>query len=231
MRIALIIVLLSFFNFAHAQNTLNVSLKKKLDSIGVLDQKYREAQTILNRGGNADSVADLFGRSSKGLFMFLINDMQRVDSLNMLQVKAMINHYGYPGKSLVGVPTNEVAWNVIQHSPHIKDYISIIEKASKHHELPFTLYGKMLDRRLMEEGKAQIFGTQIYGLTVVDRASGKKEWRMFVWPVRAANHVNAVRKKAGFEQSIEAYARSFGVTYSPITLAEVKELQKAVNKF
>src|SRR3954469_18907572 len=102
MKIMLTIIYVSFFFFSNAQSTQNIFLKKKLDSIYVLDQKYREAQTALSKGGNADSIAALFGRSSKGLFMFLVNDMQRVDSLNMLDVKAIIKTYGYPGKSLVG---------------------------------------------------------------------------------------------------------------------------------
>ncbi len=211
---------------ARAQTKLNLPLKHKLDSIYVLDQKYRAALTALNSGGKADSIAALFNRPAKGLFMVLLTDMQRVDSLNLVEVQSIIKTYGYPGKSLVGEPTNEAAWYVIQHSSHIQDYINVIEQAAKQKEIPFRQYGQMLDRLLMEEGKEQIYGTQIYSLTATNKTTGKKEMRLFVWPVRNASEVNTLRKKAGFDQSIEAYAKSFGVSYNPMTLAEVEALKK-----
>ena len=69
-----------------AQKGINKILKHNLDSIYVLDQKYREATIVLNKGGNADSIATNFHTVKSGLFMFLINEMQRVDSLNLESV-------------------------------------------------------------------------------------------------------------------------------------------------
>ncbi|WP_342644809.1 DUF6624 domain-containing protein [Mucilaginibacter sp. CSA2-8R] len=226
MKPAFIILLLCYSVLVQAQAQINLPLKHKLDSIYVLDQKYRAALTALNSGGKADSIAALFNRPAKGLQWFLISDMPRVDSLNMLKIRSVIKIYGYPGKSLVGELTNEVAWNVIQHSPHIKEYIRMVEKAAKHKEIPFTLYAKMQDRLLVEEGKEQIYGTQIQGLSITNKNTGKQEMHMFVWPIYDASKVNALRKKAGFDQSIEAYAKTFGVTYLRMSLAEVEALRK-----
>ena len=49
---------------------------------------------------------------------------------------------------------------------------------------------------------------------------------MFVWPVQNAANVNTVRKKAGFEQSVQEYAKTFGLTYKPMTLADVQRLKR-----
>ncbi|UEG52926.1 hypothetical protein LLH06_18430 [Mucilaginibacter daejeonensis] len=226
MRTTFTLILSAFISFVNAQHGPNLFLKRKLDSILMLDQRYREAQVALSKGANKDSIARMFGRSSDGLFMFLVNDMQRVDSLNMLEVEGIIKKYGYPGASLVGTPTNEVAWNVIQHSPHIKDHIELIRKAAAKKEIPFTLYAKMQDRLLMDEGKEQVYGTQIYGMMVPNKSTGKKDYVMFVWPVKDPANIDRIRLKAGFDQPIAAYARTFGVTYKRYTLAEVESLKK-----
>ncbi|MCZ6333785.1 hypothetical protein O5173_25875, partial [Escherichia coli] len=44
------------------------------------------------------------------------------DSLNMKTIEHIISKYGYPGKTLVGEPTNQAAWYVIQHSTKIGKY-------------------------------------------------------------------------------------------------------------
>lgn len=57
--------------------------------------------------------------------------MQKRDSLNLIKVEEIIKQYGYPGKSLVGEPTNIAAWYVIQHSSKIGDYLLMIEQEAK----------------------------------------------------------------------------------------------------
>ncbi|WP_256007472.1 DUF6624 domain-containing protein [Pedobacter deserti] len=191
-----------------------------------MDQKYRSALSALYEEGNADSIGAVFGRSSKDLFMVLLAEMKQVDSSNLIEVDGIIKTYGYPGRSLVGTPTNEAAWHVIQYSPRIKNYIKVVQKAARQKQLSFELYCKMVDRMLMEEGREQIYGTQISGLAVADSSTGKTEWRMFVWPIRNAAKVDKLRKRAGFLQSIQEYAASFGVVYSPFTLRDVEHLKR-----
>jgi hypothetical protein len=69
--IIIIIVHISFFS--ERTKKINEPLKRVLDSIYLLDQKYREATVILNNGGNAESIAASFQTTKSGLFMFLIN--------------------------------------------------------------------------------------------------------------------------------------------------------------
>jgi hypothetical protein len=44
------------------------------------------------------------------------------------------------------------------------------------------------------------------------------------WPIRDPAHVNERRKKAGFEQTVEANAQRLGIEYRPLTLNDVKKL-------
>ena len=107
--------------------------------------------------------------------------------------------YGYPGTSLVGLPTNEAAWWVIQHSADIGRYLPLIKQAGRQKELPFKLVATMQDRYLMRQGKEQLYGTQINCQQVTNQQTGQKGVDCYVWPIAQASQVNQRRKEAGFE--------------------------------
>ncbi len=183
---------------------LNLSLKKSLDSVLVLDQKYR-----------ANMSMETWGLQMK------------IDSSNMNYIAKIIEKHGYPGASLVGDKTATAAWYVIQHSNRIPEYINQIEKAALERELPYRLYGMMLDRHLMGQNKPQIYGTQgsSYFMGTPDEVS-------FIWPVENPEKVNERRKEAGFSDSIEASAkRIFGddFEYKSMSMEEVNAILKKVN--
>lgn len=75
----------------------------------------------------------------------------------------------------------------------------------------------MEDRYLMYQGKEQIYGTQ--GTTSLFK-SGKNE--SFIWPIQNPERVNQRRKKAGFSQTIEEYAKRFQINYRVVKLSEVQ---------
>lgn len=75
----------------------------------------------------------------------------------------------------------------------------------------------MLDRYLMNKNKEQIYGSQCTMRTL--KASGKNEW--IIWPIKNAGAVNKRRKNAGFEDTIEDYAKSFEVKYRVVKLSEI----------
>jgi hypothetical protein len=125
--------------------------------------------------------------------------------------------YGYLGRALVGEETCDAAWNVIQHSPKIDKYLGIIRKAAREKELPFRLYAMMYDRYLVKHKKEQIYGTQI---SMLHLKNGKSDW--FVYPIKNPNKVNKLRRKAGFDQSVEENAKRLDVEYRVIKISEVK---------
>ncbi len=76
----------------------------------------------------------------------------------------------------------------------------------------------MEDRYLMMEGKPQIYGTQ--GMSYEDERGS------FIWPIENPETVNQRRKEAGFEETIEDYAKVlFGddYVYQPRTMEQINK--------
>jgi hypothetical protein len=200
------------------QSRININLKKQLDSIIVLDQKYRGLLMQMSDSVKKDSIANVIGVSKEKVEMELWNLQRKLDSLNLLFIETIFKKYGYPGKSLVDTPTNEVAWYVIQHSEKIPQYFETIKKAGTKGELPFTLVAMMEDRYLMNQHKEQIYGTQV---TCRQTKTGINE--CFVWPIKDAKDVNERRTKAGFKSTVEENAKNLGVEYKMIHLSDLAD--------
>jgi len=115
---------------------------------------------------------------------------------------------------MVGEPTNTVAWYVLQHSNKISEYLPIIKKAGEEGEIPMNLVAMMEDRYLMNEGMPQVYGTQ-------GRMDDSKE---YIWPIDDPENVNTRREQAGFDTTIEEYAKQlFGpdFEYEPLSMDDI----------
>lgn len=187
------ILLMLVSGTACGQHKINIVLKKQLDSIMIKDQLYRDTLSLLMDPLKGDSVAKSLSLTKQEASGRYWTKQNRIDSLNLVFVEGAIKQYGYPGKTVVDTPTNEAAWYVIQHSPKIHQYINVIKKAADNKEIPFRLYAMMLDRDLMNQGKEQVYGTQVTCRII---KSGKNE--CFVWPISNAAAVNDRRKKSRF---------------------------------
>jgi uncharacterized membrane protein YphA (DoxX/SURF4 family) len=175
---------------------LDLRLKRRLDSIVVLDQKYRGENTSENW------------------------EMQRLlDSSNMEFVEKYFIEKGYPGKSIVGESTSLAAWYVLQHNPDkIPTYLPLIKEAAQKGEISMRSAAMMEDRYLMNEGKPQIYGTQ--GMNFDDERGS------FIWPIEDPENVNERRMKVGYDQTIEEYAKLlFGedFEYKVLSIDDVKQ--------
>lgn len=209
---------------ARAQGTPDAALRKELDSLFVVDQKYRMMMGFT--GARGDSLVRALNVSREQLPEYLGREMMRVDASNLQRLEQIIGQYGYPGKTLVGEPTNVAAFYIIQHSPKIKEYIPLIEAAARKGELPFYLYAMMYDRHLMQEGKEQVYGTQGRGYATNGADGRPGPMQMFIWPIKDPKNVNQRRKEAGFTDTVEENARRLGIEYKVMTLAEAKALEK-----
>tara|TARA_R110002049_G_scaffold84406_1_gene214766 strand:- start:2750 stop:3895 length:1146 start_codon:yes stop_codon:yes gene_type:complete len=202
----------------NASPNLDFELKRRLDSIAILDQRFRKLM-------QAESAEEL---EKMGKEMGLSRDeytgdhmaLQRViDSTNMIFVENIFNTKGYPGKSMVGESTNMAAWYVLQHNPDkIPTYLPIIKEAGKDGEISMRAVAMMEDRYLMNEGKPQIYGTQ--GMRYDDERGA------FIWPIQDPETVNERRAEVGYEDSIEEYAKIlFGedFVYKVLTIDDVKQ--------
>lgn len=110
-----------------------------------------------------------------------------------------------------GMPTlNEVSqrqmtaiWSVIQHSgkKYRKKYFPQIEEAVKRGDLSKQQYALMKDRILMDEGKPQLYGSQL--------KNGK------LYKLEAPDKVNERRQEMGMKP-IEGYLkRNYNIEYKP----------------
>ena len=184
---------------------LNFELKKQLDSIMVLDQKYR----------SSSSYDDW-------------KKQETIDSSNAIFIEGIFKKHGYPGKSLVGETAGKAAWYVIQHSNKIAKHLPLIKEAGEKGELPKSLVAMMEDRYLMGQGKKQIFGTQGSSYNV-----GSDNQIHFIWPIEDANNVNQRRSDVGFETTIEEYGKIlFGdeFIFKDYTLQEVQSIKSKALK-
>lgn len=208
----------------NAQQKVNEALKKDLDDIMKVDQGYRmlfdseitpEKKEQLLKDLNIDK--EEFKKKSWQL-------VAEHDSLNMQRIESIIAQYGYPGKTLVGEPTNKAAWYVIQHSTKIGKYLPLIKEAGKKKEIPFTWVAMMEDRYLMQTGREQIYGTQ--GSGEFWKENGKKYETQYIWPIKDPENVNERRKKTGFSNTMEEYVKSLygnDFVYKIYTLDDVKK--------
>ena len=200
---------------------LNPPLKQELDSLYRQDQIFREALLDPSRTRQRDSLARRYKLPADKVGDGLISRMTRADSSNLRRVRAIIKRYGYPGKTLVGTPTNEAAFYVLQHSSRIPEYLPLIKQAAEQGELPFRLYAMMLDRQLMQAGQPQVYGTQGRGFTGPDQQEHR-----FIWPIADPARVNERRRQAGFANTVEQNAANMGIQYRVVTLKDVEKMPK-----
>lgn len=206
---------------------LNARLKHELDSIYEVDQRYRVLLFVPGANRNPDSLAAKLGVKKEELGNTLFQRMMQADYTNLVRVQAIIKQYGYPGTSLVGAPTNEAAWHVIQHSPTIAQYLPAMKQAAEKGELPYFRYAQMLDRQLMQEGKEQLYGTQGLNYNITNPATGQRESQPpFIWPIKDPAQVNRRRKQAGFKTTVEESAAEMRIPYRVVTLEEVAKMPK-----
>ncbi len=218
MKYFILLLAIGFFPFiSSGQSKINRHLKRQLDSVMVLDQKYRDTLTLLMNPKKRDSMAKRLSMTVSRANAYYWTKQDIADSLNVLFVEGVFKKYGYPGKTVVDTPTNEAAWYVIQHSHKIDQYMPLMKAAAEKGELPFRLYAMMLDRQLMNQNKEQIYGTQISC-----RKFKNIKDECIVWPIKDPANVNQRRKAAGLPLTVEQNAARLGVVYRVIAIDEVQ---------
>jgi hypothetical protein len=201
-----------------AKPVIDMELKQALDSISELDQRYRKLMYLDTEAERAEAAKAAGFEEEDYTMGTLWARQSAIDSTNMEFVANIFDTRGYPGKSLVD-DAGSAAWYVLQHNPdRIGTYLPMIKKAGEEGELPFRLVAMMEDRYLMGKGEPQVYGTQ--GMSYDD------ERGMFIWPIADPETVNNRRKEAGFDNTIEEYAKElFGedFEYKVLTMDDVKK--------
>lgn len=128
--IVLSILVLLNYQLASAQQKVDTALKNQLDELMIKDQQYRKLMDY--KGAQKDSLARQFGISVDSLRKHLWTLQTNLDSSNWTQIEAIFHKQGYPGKTLVGEPSDKVAWYILQHNLRkIQQYFPLVEEAGK----------------------------------------------------------------------------------------------------
>jgi hypothetical protein len=200
-----------------AMPNLDFNLKRQLDSIAVLDQKYRNLMQTDSEEERA-IMAKAAGFEEDNYSIGSLWDKQSaIDHSNMIFVAKIFDEKGYPGTSIVGKETSSAAWYVLQHSQEIPKYFPLIKAAGEADELSMRAVAMMEDRYLMEQDKPQKYGTQ---------GSNRPNTGEFIWPIENPEAVNELRASIGYTMTIEEYAKLlFGpdFQYEVLTMDDIKD--------
>lgn len=117
----------------------------------------------------------------------ILEQQRKLDLANLEVIEKIIDEHGYPGRSLVGIEYEMVAFLVIQHSggETIGKYLPLIKTAISNQELQPKVYPYLFDRFEVSNGRPQHFGTQ--------RKLDTNE----LFPLIDAKNVNERRKQYG----------------------------------
>ncbi|GGH07524.1 DUF6624 domain-containing protein [Mucilaginibacter phyllosphaerae] len=168
----LYIIFTTFFLFSFTGWGINNQPKvvEALKKVLINDQKYR----------------------SKDFDNSFQSQMNFADYVNFMIVKAVIKKYNWPYDSFISKEESRIIFITIQHAKLSvqKQYVSLISDAARIGKIKFTHLGLLQDRIAIQEGKPQIYGTQI------GQDSETKEY--FVLPVINMNLIDERRKLMGF---------------------------------
>ena len=187
---------------------LNKPLVARLETILDNDQKYRMA---------LDTVAGKYGPDSKEM-KALWDGMKVYDSLNEIEVVAILDKYGWPSIQSVGEMGAEPIFLVIQHA-HLKTqdkYLPVMRAAVKKGDAKAAWMALLEDRVVLRHGRKQTYGSQVSG----DDKGG------YLAPMIDPDHVDERRASVGLGP-LAGYLQNFEMTWD---VAEYKKQLPDIEK-
>ena len=182
---------------------MNFPLMRELEKILVDDQSVR---------GNKSKDDETYARRQ-----------QEMDAQNLVKVEAILQKYGWLGQDIIGSNGNEALFLVIQHStPAVMEkYLPIMKAAVLEKKAEATQLALLQDRVNMNQGKKQIYGSQLRSNS--QNADGSENW--FIYPIEDAQNVDKRRAEIGL-RPIAEYMKSFGITWDLEAYIKAQEEEK-----
>lgn len=175
--------------------------REKLELIRERDQRYRKQMDSIGRieGWQSEAIARLY------------DEQRKLDSVNLADVEALIDQFGYPSKDRVG-DLAIVPFDVIQHSGDsvMINYLEVILGAAANGDLPWSQVAVFHDRILIAQRQPQEFGTQIWIEFIEDKKTGQRYDSVYLWPVRNYATVDERRREAGLD-SLATHLRRYNI--------------------
>ncbi len=173
-------------------------LKIQLESIQRHDQNLRRKLDVAQNGcgPNAPQVTALW------------SEIEKADSLNLVQVQAILDKWGWLGASEIGEAGNATLFLVIQHADVATQerYLPLMRSAVKSGKAQARDLALLEDRILIANGKPQLYGTQLSG----DPKTGAK----YLSPIADPDKVDARRAEMGLEPLAD-YLKSWDLKWDP----------------
>lgn len=196
------------------EKNFDKALVKKLDAIFNEDQKYRM---------QLDSISNKFGFDSEEVK----KQWQKIayhDSINLITIKNILDSRGWPGPDIIGEQGNLTLFLVIQHADKAtrQQYLPMIREAVKKGNANPSDLALMEDRAAMEDGKRQIYGSQLMS---------DNNGSYFVVPVEDPDNLDKRRKSVGLppmQEYLNHWNLKWDVEEYKKKLPEVEEYLKNV---
>jgi len=180
------------------QDTTYQAVIRQLNRIDEFDQLYRN---------QLDDVQAKYGGDSKELKL-LFKNMKQADSLNLVEVEAIIEKYGWLGYNTIGTNANTTLFMVIQHSDlkTQEKYLPLMREAVKNGKAKAHSLALLEDRVAILEGRKQTYGSQVSWDTKTNRA--------YVVPIEDPDNVDRRRAGVGLPPMKE-YLAEMQITWDP----------------
>jgi hypothetical protein len=172
------------------------ALIKQLEAIFDTDQNPRQQlMTLINKHG--DGSAQVRAQWPK---------IERQDAANLVKVKKILDTHGWLSKEVVGDKANSALFLVIQHADRKtrEKYVPMMREAVKNQTASAADLAKLEDRLALEQGKKQLYGTQLGH----DEATN----RYYVFPIEDPDHIDARRKAMGLD-SMHRHLNEWGIKW------------------
>ena len=177
--------------------------------VAVLDSVHQSDQSVRKKLGK---LGDQYGWQSEEV-KSQWKTVDRVDSINLIKVKRILDERGWLGSDVLGDEGNMTLFLVIQHSDlEIQEnYLPLLQKAVLEGNTPPHFLALLQDRIEIRNDRPQIYGSQV-GRTETGES--------FVAPMIDPDHVDERRASIGLdpmasylsnfdmEWDLEAYKRS-----------------------
>ncbi|MUP45971.1 hypothetical protein E0K83_09475 [Gramella sp. BOM4] len=214
--LGLAILLIGFSCDAQVKDCEIAELNKELIERGEKDQAIRE---------EVIPVAMEYQKTGEGAFKMirLVTKQNSIDKKNQKFVAKMIEKCGWPNE--LSSESHNAIYLIIQHSDleFIDKYFGQVKEKAIAGLLDKDDYATMLDRKLMYEGKYQLYGTQTF------QSEDKVN---LVWPIADVENLKARRDSVSLPSMEEYFAlakEEFNVEMrwdKSLTLEQAKDIKQ-----
>ncbi|MCF3108701.1 hypothetical protein LL912_07915 [Niabella sp. CC-SYL272] len=173
------------------------SLMDQLAAIDYEDQRYRqEIEPVIN-------AEPMDSAKLKTLF----KKIHRADSINLLAIRHILDHEGWPDPKQVGIEGSVTVWAVLQHADlkTREQYLDMVTQAVTDKKLEPKYRGYLEDRIAGDKGMKQRYGTQQFLIS---------KHKTVLAPLLDPDKVDSWRKEVGMEPLLDHLKRSIDSSWT-----------------